>query len=226
MQDYDIVCISETKLDEIDELNVHINGFTPIYRHQREYKNKSGGIATLIRDDIFEHCTEIKQSNAECIQWIKINKKLLGYNLVIGNLYIPPVGTKYLSGDELDIVLEDMININAEYNCDFCVVGDCNVRTASLVDYVTLDPQISQEAGMDEESNFFISEESLADKCIQTKRVNSDHKSDKRGDELLTFCKITSILIVNGRVGRDKSVSQTTCEKITSAGLSIPPLTM
>ena len=45
---FDVVCLTETKLDALDEVNINIEGFIPIYHHRKHFVRKSGGIATLI----------------------------------------------------------------------------------------------------------------------------------------------------------------------------------
>ncbi len=51
----------------------------------------------------------------QCVKWIKISKKVLSYDIVVDNTYVPPTGTDYLIGDELDIILDYVISINADH---------------------------------------------------------------------------------------------------------------
>ncbi len=100
--DFDIVCVQESKLDKADVLNIKLQQFEvePIYKHRKKYKNKSGGLAIFIKDSIRPLCKEIHidDNESDCVQWLKIDKKLLGYELVLGNIYIPPVDSGYCKG--------------------------------------------------------------------------------------------------------------------------------
>ena len=213
VENHDVLCISETKLDKIDELNISIPNFTPVYHHRKEYTRKSGGLAIFVRSKHFNHITELKYSQAECVQWIKISKKLLGYDLVIGNIYVPPKNTEYFTGNELDHILDDVISINAEYKCEICIVGDWNAKTACEKDYTTIDSIIANLTGLDESDDTFISESQLSKLNIEPQRSNLDKRIDKAGHHFLDLCKSSGLLIVNGRAGQDRSVGMTTCEK-------------
>ena len=57
VSEYDVIFLQETKLDGADVINVSIPGFTPFYNHRKDYKNKSGGLATFIKDEICQHFT-------------------------------------------------------------------------------------------------------------------------------------------------------------------------
>ena len=44
---YDIVCISETKLDDIDVINVQLDGYT-FFAKNRISRRKSGGVGIFV----------------------------------------------------------------------------------------------------------------------------------------------------------------------------------
>lgn len=78
VQSYDIICIQESKLDSADVKNIHIPGFKPFYNHRKKYTAKSGGLATFAKEDTAKYFTEIKANEAECVQWFKVSKTLMG----------------------------------------------------------------------------------------------------------------------------------------------------
>ncbi len=106
-------------------------------------------------------------------------------------------------------------------NCNLCLVGDCNARTADASDYLIFDKEICIEAGLESNSNdFMLSAEQLQELNIPLYRANKDIKSDQKGELLIDLCKSSGLMIVNGRVGRDKGVGNTTCSKVTKKGVS------
>ena len=124
---FDVLCFSETKLDELDEPNIILEGYTPYYHHRSHFARKSGGIATFVNTGISPSAKMEKFSENEYIQWLHFNSNILGYELMLGTVYIPPSDSPYSSGDEFDQIMSDIIDIGAKYNnCQICLVGDFN----------------------------------------------------------------------------------------------------
>ncbi len=44
---------------------------------------------------------------------------MLGYDLVLGNIYVPPHHTEYHTGEEFDNILDDVVSINADHSAKF-----------------------------------------------------------------------------------------------------------
>ena len=93
---FDIVCITETKLDKFD--NINIDNFTIITNNRDNAKHKSGGIAFLIKDKYASYLTIHTKSST----FLSIKSRGLtpfGFPLLLIGCYIPPEGTSY-SHDE------------------------------------------------------------------------------------------------------------------------------
>ncbi len=75
VKDLGILCFSETKLDKIDEDNIHIANFTCMFHHRKKFIKRCGGLVIFVKSKIIDYITELKYSEAECVQWIKISKK-------------------------------------------------------------------------------------------------------------------------------------------------------
>lgn len=216
---YDISCLQESKLDAIDEKNVCIKGYKPYFHSRKHFVKKSGGLVFFIKDELVPFCVEINATE-ECVQWIKLKKQLLGYDLILGNAYIPPDNTNYCDGDEFEFLSSQLIDLSVKYNCDACIVGDFNARTGVLKDYIDLDENVASVAGLEPENEAFISTQKLIDLNIDPIRHNEDKVHNSKGLKMIDFCQGTGMLIVNGRVGRDKGVGRTTCEKPTKNGIT------
>ncbi len=111
-----------------------------------------------------------------------------------------------------------MLDIKSKFQCDICLIGDCNTKTSNRKDYIALDNTVARETGLENNTDPFLSDLTLNELGIPTERVNSDNKFDTRGEKLLNFCKSTGLLIVNGRTGSDRQVENTTCVSKTKKG--------
>lgn len=222
VESFDIVCFSETKTDEADEKNISLQGFLPKYKHRKYCNNKSGGLVTFFKDYLYGYITELNHPHSEIAQWFKIDKAFSGYDFILCNTYIPPSNTKYYSGEEFTDLLENIIFVHSEHDCDLCIVGDFNAKTANLNDYITLDSTVAQITGLDHcEDSLFIDIQTFLDLNIPMERYNQDKRCcDKSGHDLLDLCKSAGLLIVNGRTGSDQGIGNFTCEKMTSNGIS------
>ena len=209
---FDIICLSETKTDATDEQNLHFDGFTIRYLHRKNYKSKSGGVATLFRDSLFEHVTELHQYvNNGCVQWFKIGSAVIGTEFVLGTAYVVPEDSSYHSGEEFDVILENMVEIQNDLGLPFWLAGDFNARTGNLDDFIELDECVADSVGIDSQNGMFLDTEFFNSAGIKQKRENLDKVVNKSGKKLLDLCKYLNLLIINGRVGQDKHIGQLTC---------------
>ena len=93
---YDVLCVSETKLDNADVISVQGYTFYSQPRKQK-YIRKSGGLGFFVRDNLTKFIT-ILESTSEYIAWLKISNRLhsLKADIQIGAVYIPPQQSRFL----------------------------------------------------------------------------------------------------------------------------------
>ncbi len=151
---------------------------------------------------------------------VKINKQDLGYDLLLGNVYIPPDNTSYCKGDEFEILFSQLVELNAKLSYEVCLVGDYNSRTGTLKDFISIDDSVAKVAALHKNNDIFLSDQILVEISIDVNRSNKDKKSNPKGEKMLDFCKSSGLLIVNGRVGRDRFVGKATCEKEVKNGIT------
>ena len=213
MSTFEIICLSETKTDTSDELNAEIPGYMHIFRHCVKHARKSGGIALYFKEKYSPHIKPLKGNDHEYALWSKLDKEVFGIELIIGAIYIPPVNSSYSHGDEFDILCHDIIDLHAEYDLPFLLIGDFNARSGTQKDYVSLDKHITENTNVPEEVNeTFYNEVDMENLGILPQRANKDTKCDNNGCKLLDLCKSTGLVIVNGRIGCDKKIGSTTCK--------------
>lgn len=93
---YDIVCLTETKLDQYDDINVE--GFILLPRVVRQNcKSRSWGICVLVRDCF---CKYVKINDpitctSHCVLWFTVDDALLFQKTLFGVVYIPPENSHY-----------------------------------------------------------------------------------------------------------------------------------
>lgn len=91
INDYDFVCLNETKTNDLD--SVYIPGYTFKFKNRKtkSKKVKSGGIAFGYKSELENDVTQL-DTDSPHIFWLTLSDSYLniGSDLVIGNIYIPP----------------------------------------------------------------------------------------------------------------------------------------
>ena len=113
--------------------------------------------------------------------------------------YVLPSGTSrepLVEYSVFDRLLNNIAEFKAKYsdNCSFILCGDMNARTGNLPDMIT------------DNNNLHVPlpDDYIVDKCIPS--VSQDKVVNSIGYLLLNFYKQSSLRILNGRLGNDKSV--------------------
>ena len=166
----DIICLTETKLDEFDHID--INNFTCFKKNRLHCKRKSGGIAALIRNTLCKHIKIIENiKHAEKIDFsVKYHYKFVTHpvskdclilemppnfitgcrNLYLCVAYIPPENSPYANMNFFQDLEETLLNLGAE---SVILAGDLNARTAGLRDFIEscdiLDDMVDYESTTD-----------------------------------------------------------------------------
>jgi exonuclease III len=217
VQQFDIISLSETKTDTIDEQNISFVGYTPKFMHREKCKKKSGGICTLFKDEIFAHVTPIMEYNGQgCVQWFLIKEEIIGIAFILGSVYIVPEESSYHTGEEFSNILTDMVNIYGAYGLPFWLTGDFNARTGGLKDYILLDDHIANEMGLSQSGDIFLDRELIDKIGVSLDRKMKDMMVKKAGRELVDLCKCMGILILNGRTGQDQGIGELTCAEAST----------
>jgi exonuclease III len=209
IKSYDIVCLTETKLSDHDDLE--FDGYTIFMKNRKNVRRNSGGVAVIIRNDLCKH-VKIIETDSEFTLWFKISSKVAGYELLCCNVYIPPENSSYSDINMFNTIEEEFVSVhNEEVVCFF---GDFNARTKDLTDLISLDSKVLNSMEMvDDYIRSKIEEENTLDEMgFQLNRVSQDVKSNNYGLRLLEMCKTLGICIMNGRVGSDNGIGQTTCD--------------
>ena len=112
INDFDILCLVETKTDECDIID--ISGYTVKLKNRKFMSlKKSGGILLAYTNEYKKYISELpKQCNFTL--WFKISKQLIGCDgdSIYGITYIPPENSKYASIDALSEIENEFQNFS------------------------------------------------------------------------------------------------------------------
>ncbi len=129
--------------------------------------------------------------------WVKLKKEFIGTSedVYIGTYYVSPENSKSKSGTKHDFgaLLNEEICYFSKKGTTL-VQGDLNARTGNLKDFIEPDKHDFEEHNDLEER-----EVEMGSELIQNVRNSEDKNDNKRGKELIDFCKSNDMLIINGR---------------------------
>ena len=103
IQSFDVITCTETKLDDLDVINVSQYVCVTKNRRQKVIR-KSGGIDVLIRGGIYRYFEYI-DTDCEYVLWFKLDKVLFNTDedVFFAAVYVPPAYTDYSQTDILDL---------------------------------------------------------------------------------------------------------------------------
>lgn len=201
INDFDIICLSETKLSDIDIIDA--DNFMFKYKNRKKFNNRSGGIALGYKMFLNEH---IKVFETDCpfVLWFSVDKKLLktSQNVIFGIIYVPPEGSKYGNDDAFSEIELEFQKFNRFSNF-VCLLGDMNARTGNLLDFVEQENPEDFFTQNIVDINSFSDIDILEGLGIPKMRNSMDETVNRYGRKLIDLCKNNNLFIFNGRVGND-----------------------
>ena len=214
---YDIVGIQESKTDDTD--NICLTGYTCILNNRQTLsRRKSGGIAVLVKNSISDFVHVETQSFSKLILWFTISRTLttLQEDIHCGVVYIPPRGSRYAHEEPFAELEKEILRYccNSKY---VIMLGDFNSRTGIMDDFVKMDSYISKECcleGLSDEFSEMLY--NFENNSVKLTRQKDDHTTNNYGNKMVQFCKNTSLLILNGRLGNVENNKQATCKNTST----------
>ena len=80
--------------------------------YKKNTRHKLGGIhglCILMKNKLFEKSQQIENTCSECILWIKLDKDVTGFELILGAVYLPCEGSIYHHHDIFSDIAQDII---------------------------------------------------------------------------------------------------------------------
>ena len=138
MEEYDISCLVEAKIDKND-LEIVKNQFEKFDLFSNINENyvvdPRAGIIVLAKKHISPHLNFFESEN-DISLFFKINKSILNSNkdLLCACVYIPPSTSLYKNNNNFELLTEELIKNKQNFVCDTLIVGDFNAKTNTLPD--------------------------------------------------------------------------------------------
>ena len=122
---YSIICLCETKLDDIDNEDISNQldnlGFSVYFKNRKPISNyRSGGLCLIIKKDL-QDFVSIVESESKLVQWFKIDKTLTGYDkdVIVGNVYTLESHTTNFVDNEFSCLTKAQEMVNKGF-IEFC----------------------------------------------------------------------------------------------------------
>ena len=162
---------------------------------------KSGGIIVLCREGL-RNQIKVRKISKNFV-WSEISKEVvenMEKNLMLVSAYIHDVTSSYFDQnvfDELSLGISEFCNDNTP----LLIMGDLNSRT-STEDENFSDPQIDLPCRVDINGS----------EITLPERANCDTNLNAHGKNILDICRISNLMILNGRTPSDPLGAFTYCE--------------
>lgn len=162
---------------------------------------RSGGIILYFKNEFKKSNAIIKIAQSKNYIFIKLDKDKCGltHDIFLGCVYINPRAKSVCpENDKIFDSLSSLVNKYSELG-KVIIMGDCNSRTANLIDYIELD-ETDYHQNSEGKSNL---PTNYTSDLILPKRNNLDPEINEQGRMLIDFCIESKMRILNGRIDGD-----------------------
>ena len=133
-------------------------------------------------------------------------------DVLCGVVYVPPIGSKYANEDPFAELHAEILRTSSE-NSQIILMGDFNSRTGERSDIFVSDEFLSDLYGLEflelennNTCNLFIQNN------VPLQRCNIDKVVNAYGTQMIDFCKLCNLCILNGRFGQYMFNPKYTCK--------------
>ena len=154
----------------------------------------------------------------DIIAWIIRKKSFFGFrnDVYLANIYIVPEGSTYLKQNEFNLLYEDILKVPD--NSEVLLCGDYNARTGVKLEFDVhfsgCNGDLNDLLPPDDGGVYYMIENMHRNGRLARKSKDKE-VDNKHGTQLLDLCKSTGMLILNGRMGRDKGIGEFTRDDTT-----------
>ena len=205
---FDIICLSETKTELYGFEDTKLADYTTLFipTENELHFFAAHGSCILVKKSLKQHISIKENTTSQFILWIKIDAAVLGFEFVLGAVYIPCQTSNYFNVDIFDDISDDI----CKFDCPVCLIGDFNSRTGELDDLFNNQDYIADLYGLTEIDTIpdFVR---ILQSNESFQRRNKDKTVNYSGKNLIELCKVHDLCIVNGRLGSDKNNGDFTC---------------
>ena len=217
-QQYDVVILCETKLDDLDSdvITVALDnlGFVAFQQNREKVAiHRAGGVLVAIKSSYAKMFNRVKCIENFLVVLKSTNIKLeSNKQLLLVAAYIPPYGSRYSSLDLFHSLSDVLLNYDSS-TTEILLCGDLNAHTLLKNDIIDFDDDLLYSLDLDQMTvDFLQNKQSLIELGLPVTRGNKDTKPDKGGygEALLELCRNHLLCFFNGRAGNDKGIGKVT----------------
>ena len=207
IRQHDIICLVETKTDDIDTLI--LNDYEFKMKNRGKFCGRKSGGITLAYKLNLKSKIKVLNSDSKFVLWFRVFGELfdIDEDVIFGIVYIPPENSRYSSESAFTELETEFLKFSNNYKY-VALLGDFNGRTSDNIDYLLI-----KENKHTADCSYFINNDVfiLDEIGISRTRNNMDKVKNNYGNKLLDFCKSNNLFIANGRVGADAEIGKCTC---------------
>ena len=165
----------------------------------------------LVKGKFTDHTTLLNETQSPYVLWVKFNKEAFGIACIIGSIYLPGENSTHRDNERFESITSDIFALKHSYNLPICLIGDMNSRTGNLDDSLVVEHSIINNCEIEDfaEELFDLSNNEVTSN-MSKERSNKDVVINNYGRQLIDFCKINNLKIINGRIGSDKGIGDFT----------------
>ena len=217
---YDILCLSETKVDHFDLKGTSLNNeYSSFVKEKSINTHRFGGVhglCMLVKNDIASHAQLLTDIQSPYILWVKFRKEAFGIECSIGSVYLPCASGHHKYNNMFDAIRNDVWNLKINYNVPICLIGDFNSRTGTMDDVMVIEQSIINTCEIEAFAQELFDMSSINDSDTLCEKIhNKDIVVNGNGEALIDLCLVTNMRIVNGRLGSDKGIGELTYRHTT-----------
>ena len=219
LKNYDVILLNETWASDVDDYI--LDGFVyhnyPRKCKHSKSKRESGGLGIFVNRDIQDGVIRWAHTD-DIIAWIILKKSFFGFekDIYLGTVYIVPEGSTYLKYDEFNLLYQQILKVPDDSEIALC--GDFNARTGITPDFDLhfngSNAGLNQFLPPDDLGVYHLINE-MCQRGTHTRASRDKTIVNRHGIHLLEFCKSAGMLILNGRLGRDKGIGEFTRDDTT-----------
>ena len=213
-KNFDILCLSETKTQHVDLSRTILLNYTCLVKEKSVSNHHFGGVhglCMIVKSGFAQHAQVINEMQSPYVLWVRFENSAFSLPCIIGAVYLPGENSRHKDEGMFDQLAEDIFNLKQTYDLPIFMIGDWNSRTGTIDDILNFDQNLISNCGLEDIANELIDlSPDMLNANFTKNRHNKDNTENDNGKSLINLCRVLSLRIINGRIGKDKELGEFT----------------
>ena len=112
--DYDILCLSETRTDHIDLAGTSLENYACFVKEKSINTHRNGGVhglCMMVKDKFAAHAQLLTDIQSPYVLWVKFHKEAFGFGCILGSAYLPGENSIHKDNEMYDTIANDILNL-------------------------------------------------------------------------------------------------------------------